>query len=217
MKPGTARNPAVTPLLLLLGALALTGCSHQVLTFFFTGVPEPGQQPAAETETSAARRDGPVRRNPYFTHGPYGAGSCGFCHKGARNSAFGQPVSTGAAGVRGVSPSLVQPLAELCVGCHSDRHSPGGQPAATWLHGPVANGQCTACHSPHKSTQRYLLLKDNGPALCGQCHSAADLQQTPQHAADPLAECTGCHNAHAGQDRLLLKADYDERSRFDQG
>ena len=203
MSPGTARNPTAISLVLLLGALALAGCSHQVLTFFFTGVPEPGQPEAAGSEAPEARRDSRsrVRPNPNFAHGPYGARSCGSCHQGAA----------------GVSPRLVQPLAELCVGCHSDRHFPGGRPVATWLHGPVANGQCTACHNPHQTVRRYMLLKDDGPALCGQCHGAAELQQTPQHVADPAAECTTCHNAHLGRDRLLLKADYDERSRFGGG
>lgn len=205
--------------MLLLGGSALAGCSHQVLTFFFTGVPEPGQPEAARIDTSQARRDGRerVRPNPDFEHGPYGAGSCRLCHQGAGGSASGRPQSVAVIGAGGVSPRLVQPLAELCVGCHSDRHSPGARRAATWLHGPVANGACTVCHSPHRTGQRYMLLEDNGSALCAQCHGADDLQQTPQHAADPAAECTACHNAHAGQDRFLLKADYDERSRFSEG
>ena len=212
MNPGTARISAVFPLLLL-GALTLAGCSHQVLTFFFTGVPEPGQEAVSGTENAVARRDARkrVRLNPNYAHGPYGAGSCESCHLGAAKSASGQLSSSATV----VSPRLVQRKTELCVGCHSDQHSPREDPGATWLHGPVANGECTACHSPHQSARPYLLLQDNGPALCGQCHSAEDLQRTALHAANPTAECTGCHNAHAGRDRFLLKADYDERSRFD--
>jgi predicted CXXCH cytochrome family protein len=206
MDHGTAKEYALIALALLLGALALTGCTYQVRAFFFTGVPEPGQQEVVEDDSSAVQRDSRdrVRSNPNFVHGPYGAGSCSLCHEGAGSSTFTQTGSAESAPPQSVSPRLVQPLAELCVGCHSDRHSPRGGAATTWLHGPVANGECTACHSPHQTAQRYMLLEDNGPALCGQCQ-------------DPAAECMGCHNAHSGQSPLLLKADYDERSRFDQG
>ena len=76
MNPGTTTSYTVISLLLLLllllGAGGMAGCSHQVLTFFFTGVPEPGQEGAAKTEVSAARSEDTeiVLKNPNFAHGP---------------------------------------------------------------------------------------------------------------------------------------------------
>jgi hypothetical protein len=47
---GVDKNPARiwAQAILLLTFVVLPGCSHQVLTFFFTGVPEPGQVRTSE-------------------------------------------------------------------------------------------------------------------------------------------------------------------------
>lgn len=204
------------PAFLLVITLALPGCSHQVLTFFFTGVPEPGQEEVAADSTVTPRKRERVRRSSSFAHGPFGAGSCDLCHQSRGGSVFSQPdgsaVSTDS---RSVSPRLVQPLVELCVGCHSDHRPTATKASGLWQHGPVANRQCTVCHSPHQSARRFMLLKNSNVAMCGQCHSGSDLRLTPQHADDPTAECTECHNPHAGKSPLMLKGEYDERSRFD--
>lgn len=213
-----SKRIVVSLALLLLISLALPGCSHQVLTFFFTGVPEPGQEDAAALD-SAVKPKKRVRvvKSSGFVHGPYGAGSCNLCHQSAAGSVFGQQATAATSeDSRRISPRLLQPLAELCVGCHSEHQPSAARVVGLWQHGPVANQQCTVCHSPHKSNRRYLLLANSNVAMCGQCHSNSDLRHTPQHSDDPTAECTGCHNPHSGQNRFLLKAEYDERSRFDE-
>ncbi len=203
--------------LLLLVAFALPGCSHQVLTFFFTGVPEPGQEQIADSTVKFAKRKQRVSKSNQFVHGPFGAGACNLCHQSLSGSVFGQQATaTATADSRRISPRLVQPLAELCIGCHSDHHPSAVESLGLWQHGPVANQQCTDCHSPHKSSRQYMLLEDSNVAMCGQCHTSSDLRHTPQHTDNPAAECTSCHNPHAGQNRLLLRAEYDERSRFDE-
>lgn len=203
---------------LLLVALALAGCSHQVLTFFFTGVPEPGQGEVAAVEPAVQREKRVrVRKSSGFTHGPFGAGYCDLCHQTRGGSIFGQQVSADAAtDSREISPRLLQPLAELCVGCHSEHQPSAARTRGLWQHGPVANQQCTTCHSPHKSTRRYMLRTNSDVTMCGQCHSSSDLRHTPQHTDDPDAECTSCHNPHVGQSRSMLNAEYDERDQFDE-
>jgi len=204
--------------LLLLMTFALPGCSHQVLTFFFTGMPESGQEQIVAAD-NVAKPEGRKRvfKSNQFAHGPYGASLCNSCHQSRGGSVFDRQVTAAVTtDPRKISPHLVYPLAELCVGCHSDQQPSAAKANGLWQHGPVANQQCTACHSPHKSNRRYMLLADSNAAMCGQCHSDSELRHTPEHTHDPAAECTSCHNPHAGQSRFLLKAEYDERNRFDE-
>jgi predicted CXXCH cytochrome family protein len=80
-------------------------------------------------------------------------------------------------------------------------------------HQPAENGECLACHNPHASETKKLLLKA-GDKLCFECHD--DLQQALAKAPfkhDPAAngECASCHAAHqSSEPKLLLK----ERTRL---
>lgn len=206
--------------LLLLTALTAAGCSHQVLTFFFTGVPDPGAEQAdeaAQTATLAATSAGAPKRTPRvlkiddFVHGPFGAAACNLCHldPGKRNVSASAARSTPRPGQQ-----LAYPLETLCAGCHSEKAATAVAASGLWQHGPVANGWCTSCHNPHKTRRQYMLTLNTNVAMCGQCHAPAALQQTSQHASNPAADCLGCHNPHAGRSRFLLKAEYDERERF---
>ena len=203
--------------LLLLVAIGLLGCSHQVMTFFFTGVPEPGQEQVADSTVKPVKRKQRVIKSNQFAHGPYAAGSCNLCHQSLSGSVFDQQVTAAAStNPRKVSPRLLISLGDLCVGCHSDQQPSAARSLGLWQHGPVANRLCTVCHSPHKSSRQYMLLADSNAAMCGRCHSSIDLRHTRQHTDNPAAECTRCHNPHAGQNRFLLKTEYDEWSRFDE-
>ncbi len=196
--------------------LGLVACSHQVLTFFFTGVPEPGQ--AEETlveqlaESEKPGKNVRVTIDTDFAHGPFGAGACNLCHQSRVGSVFSQErSSTPVTNERQVSPRLAYPLAELCVGCHGDKQPSAAQSAGLWQHGPVANGLCTVCHNPHKAPRQYMLLADNSTVLCGQCHSKNDLRHTRDHNQAETNECSDCHNPHVGKSRFLLRAEHDER------
>ena len=71
------------------------------------------------------------------------------------------------------------------------------------LHGPVAAGYCTACHSPHLSKNEYL-LKFSNSKLCLNCHNIEDISQNKAHIAIDEYTCKDCHNAHGGKDKYFL-------------
>jgi predicted CXXCH cytochrome family protein len=131
---------------------------------------------------------------------------------------------------------LRQSLVGLCLGCHDKPMEATGGGTITdmatllatsrYLHGPVRNGACTACHDPHAS-QNFRCLAHDYPerfyapfrvedySLCFMCHSqAAFLSDTTQtltnfrngtrnlhfvHVNDPTRgrTCRACHEVHA--------------------
>ena len=218
---------------LLVAAAAVSGCSqaarHDVLTFFFTGVPEPGEEAARAKQARAdaltpaeirkKRREAKfLKQVRFFKHGPYGAGQCERCHA----TAASKPFRTGKAEVSdnavsqtvNVGLRLAFPQEELCVSCHSEKSREMAEANGLWQHEPDTKGWCTACHSPHKSKRQYMLLKANNVELCTQCHSINDLQLTAEHKQDPAADCITCHNPHVGKSPFMLKAEYDEWQGF---
>ncbi|HCW93030.1 MAG TPA: cytochrome C, partial [Flexistipes sinusarabici] len=42
------------------------------------------------------------------------------------------------------------PFSDTCLSCHKDLNNL--LESMDYVHGPVAAGYCTICHSPHKST-----------------------------------------------------------------
>ncbi|MDH5527863.1 MAG: cytochrome c3 family protein [Nitrospirota bacterium] len=187
---------------LVIGALLtplLIGCSpatrHQWLTFFFTGVPplEGTEIVVSAPELPSAApmqvRMGLTHRRPpeFWVHGPYAARDCDQCH---------MPGQPGVPRFQGIRP------AELCAQCHTSFVAALDPSGDRWIHGPVASGDCTACHHPHRSPNRFMLRAEPG-ALCGQCHAEASVQQTPAHRQGEGA-CLNCHDPHSGATPALL-------------
>ncbi len=220
----------------LTAALGLaSGCSietrHKMLTIFFTGVPAPGeeqvkgQEASIPAETTLARKR--VRREffqepPFFTHGPYGAGQCEKCHAVTASKPFRAEATEAvkAAAVpdrKSIGPRLSVPLKELCLTCHGDKAHTVAQAQGLWTHGPVANGWCVACHSPHRAARQYMLLGKNTVELCSSCHRKPDLLQTAVHQKEPEADCLACHNPHVSKNAFLLKAEHDEWRVYGEG
>ncbi len=176
---------------ILAGAVAAAtvltvGCNatsrHKVLTFFFDGVP-----PVRSVEDGApgptVLPEGAVRAAQAGPreHGPFAAKLCGACHDaGARNA-------------------LVAPAGELCGRCHEVALD------KAFVHGPVASGDCQACHEPHSSRYRSLLVSDTD-GFCLDCHDRGGLPADADHGGVE-AKCTVCHDAHMSDRKYLLKAD----------
>jgi len=162
------------------GALSLA-CSaatrYRVLSRFFDGVPAP-RVAAAEAAAPATSEPGVTRRVALLEHGPYGAKLCGACHERGTNA-------------------LVVPAEELCRRCHELASS------ARFVHGPLEAGGCRACHEPHSSRFRYLLVSESDGSCLG-CHSRADLSPIQDHAGQ-AESCTVCHDPHMSDRQYLLR------------
>ncbi len=166
---------------------------HQVLTFFFDGVPPLDGEASAEDNRieadSRRRRRQQVGERPetvWFVHEPWKNRNCNVCHEQLDENKW-------------ALPKLTAPEPELCYQCHTNY--PATEP---YVHGPVAVGECLFCHKPHKSRIAGL-LKEEEPMLCYQCHETIETDEIPEHPSAPILLCTNCHNPHAGPTRMLLK------------
>ena len=198
LKRGT---PFVFLLLALLGGgLLLQGCDpvtrHKVLTTIFDGVPSQvppekiledyyQQRRAAESaqQAAAASSDGKTGVSG-SRHRPYAEKKCQACHD------FTSRVG------------LVRPRLQLCVMCHKDFVV---RDKSVNVHGPVAVGDCSACHLPHTSPHKALLER-NETEICSKCHQERR-QAARMH--DRVIErgmtCIDCHDPHYGAARYFLK------------
>lgn len=102
----------------------------------------------------------------------------------------------------------------MCLQCHDDpvaKRKPVAEPEITDFLGPLpklapplenkvkhppAQGDCLACHSPHASDQKGLLLKPLA-ATCFDCHDDTVHAVKHQHEPAVNGECMSCHAAHA--------------------
>jgi predicted CXXCH cytochrome family protein len=177
---------------LLAVCIAHFGCSekdqYQVLSFFFDGVPKPGErvrEPGKPTDPNAVRPGGPARVAEEVTiasaHADYEDRKCFNCH--------GSDISV----------EMASLSADVCKKCHKAYFAP--EPT-DWTHGPVAAGECSICHKAHES-EHQALLKAPQPDACLHCHSSSLLER-PYHADIGKRACSVCHDPHLAGNRLLL-------------
>lgn len=215
-----------------LGGGCSTQARYEVLTFFFTGVPPPGEQQAAPQGAGKPAGAAPAARRArreffrepvFFVHGPYGAGRCDKCHAVTASKPFRtaagkaiEPAGIGPARTN-IGPRLAAPLKELCLSCHSEKAYAVAEAQGLWMHGPVANGWCVACHNPHRAARKYMLLGKSNVDLCTGCHRAPELLRTAAHRKEPEADCLTCHNPHQGKSTFLLRVEHDEWRAYGKG
>jgi predicted CXXCH cytochrome family protein len=178
----------IVSLLLVLPVMLLWSCSNtKVLSFFFDGykAPEPKLESAIADSilTDSASRTHLATastQKQYSYHPPYQNKKCSICHD------------------KGTMGKLTMPVPELCYECHDNF-------ADTYkvLHGPVANGACTTCHSPHMAEGEKLTLMA-GQKLCLFCHDSQEIFADKAHLGIGEAFCTTCHNPHGGDTRPFL-------------
>jgi len=171
----------------------LAGCDpitrHKVLSTVFDGVPSL-PEPDELCADYVAKGAGPGSEGGEAgrvvagsTHKPYGEKRCNDCH--AQN--------------KSENDGLIRPKQELCFVCHD------GIIDGPFVHGPVAVGDCLACHLPHSSTFPSLLRK-SPEELCQSCHREDRLAATMhQRVGDRDMVCGECHGPHAGQVRYFLR------------
>ncbi|HVP66084.1 MAG TPA: cytochrome c3 family protein [Anaeromyxobacteraceae bacterium] len=98
------------------------------------GVPD-REPTAAAAPNPLAPRDGPVASS----HGPYVSGDCAVCH---------------AEDGKRVGPAR-KPVNDVCLECHGEF---GRAADAKGMRHPAPTRACTACHNPHNSPKKSLLL-----------------------------------------------------------
>ncbi|MCL5884641.1 MAG: cytochrome c3 family protein [Deltaproteobacteria bacterium] len=82
---------------------------------------------------------------------------------------------------------------EACYACHDDfEKTSEGEPR--YLHEPVAKGECTSCHDPHRSTLPKLQKDAKG---CLACHDPYPMRGSV-HRPVRSGQCAACHDPHAG-------------------
>ncbi len=168
-------------------------CSPQVanktLRFFFDGVPVKDtlvQVQSVDTTSSfdsdslTVNRIDPHKATNYY-HVPYKEKQCDVCHDG---QSMGK---------------MLEPQPELCYQCHESFND-----VYKVVHGPVAGGYCTACHSPHFAKDSTLLIR-TGQDLCLYCHKPGEGYDTELHDGIEDTSCTECHNPHGGDTRNFLR------------
>lgn len=163
--------------------------SYNARSFLFDGVPNPYEVEVTVIKDSLHTIDSTLVngismtsfvRNEFNLHTPYGKRECAKCHD--RNDMD--------------KPRL--PLPDLCNQCHEDYNK-----TYKILHGPVASGDCTQCHSPHQSKLKNLLLR-SGQELCLNCHTTTLVLADKDHENIENTNCTSCHNPHGGNNDTFL-------------
>jgi len=169
--------------------VALAACAgksrHEVLSFFFDGVPPEGSASASSSNAGAPRNEVPGAAPAqvaaqYFPHTPYRENKCEACHDAT-------------------SGQLVRPIEQgLCLTCHGTLVE-----SKRFVHAPVAVGDCSLCHHHHGSNLANLLLVDP-VKTCLNCHERSELSDGSHHAQAERA-CNDCHDPHGGDDRFFVK------------
>lgn len=83
---------------------------------------------------------------------------------------------------------------------------------AKYVHGPVAVGECTACHIPLDEKTMYDVKKHRfklaakKDALCYNCHEERKDTKRVVHGPVKFGLCTACHDPHQSPYRYRLKA-----------
>lgn len=96
--------------------------------------------------------------------------------------------------------------AAICGKCHQSNLETSNYAKSEHL----ANGvSCTACHSPHNSTDVNFLLVKKQIDLCYGCHTAqrAEFARPFRHRVDVgLIQCSDCHNPHGTETGHQVRA-----------
>jgi predicted CXXCH cytochrome family protein len=204
-------NYSIVNIIITFILITLTmGCNeysrHDILTFFFTGVP-PIAGEEEEVDLTVSEKTEEVKSTNWPSiHGPYDANECNQCHK-VESNVIGATLGA-IPSFQDLPRELLLPENELCIECHTTKSFASAFTRDLWIHGPISTGMCRACHHHHKSGYPYLLLKETSIELCSQCHIEGLISGIDEHLRGE--ECTVCHNPHVGKNRFLLKKEYFE-------
>jgi predicted CXXCH cytochrome family protein len=121
-------------------------------------------------------------------HKPVGGGECVSCHLMVQGKMH--PSEKGSA-------TLQEKGEKLCYMCHDNLAG------KKFVHGPVASGECQACHEVHKSPNPKL-LKGTGADFCFMCHENK-FQFKYGHAPVVQGDCLACHDPHQSDSKMMVR------------
>ncbi len=177
-----------------------------------------------------------IGKDATHVHGPVGAGVCISCHNPhgsferlelertgqdlclvcheAKRKEFNQevihpPVEDGCVDCHDPHQSNMRfqlrgdgkRVSSLCFNCHEKEIF-----TRKHQHGPVATGDCIACHNPHASAnQKLLIAPPEEGQLCFECHENVKKQLARKNTHAPVEEdCSTCHDPHSSDTRFQL-------------
>jgi predicted CXXCH cytochrome family protein len=91
--------------------------------------------------------------------------------------------------------------ADLCISCHQEEKKIYDEKV---IMPPVRDGNCTVCHDPHQSSQRFLLRGTSQEELCFTCHDRGLKKYAVLHGPIRKGDCIACHTPHSSPYKGLL-------------
>jgi predicted CXXCH cytochrome family protein len=94
---------------------------------------------------------------------------------------------------------------DACRWCHNELLKGSREAPVQSLHKPVENGSCLACHEPHLSRKKNLLI-DRAPE-CKACHEELYAKLKSDrfvHGPLSMGDCRLCHTIHSSREDSLL-------------
>ena len=106
-------------------------------------------------------------------------------------------------------PPRVALVKKTCVDCHQKEYKKYSSDESR--HNPVIEKLCEGCHIPHGAIGA-LYLKNEGSALCYNCHEKDKERLEKKNLHDPLKkkDCLPCHSPHSSKSKKLLRIDGNE-------
>jgi predicted CXXCH cytochrome family protein len=159
----------------------------------FAAAPVRAQAPGGDSCLSEKCHPGMGKAK--YVHGPIGAGVCTACHR-TRTSYTPEKHSS-------ASFTIAAKGRDLCFICHESLQK---KLQGKFVHGPVAMGDCIACHDPHQSDAKFQMRKPTTSALCFSCHENNKTNKEFLHGPVAAGDCNVCHNPHASDYKYQLEA-----------
>jgi predicted CXXCH cytochrome family protein len=143
------------------------------------------------TECHNAHASGAEKLANTHQHPPFAEKECDSCHE---NTAKDSKIKLAAESVN-----------ELCLTCHDDKAMDDSKKEKI-KHEAIESDGCTACHSAHASSQKYLLLGHTS-RVCLSCHDDREEERQKYafiHQVIDIIGCEACHDPHCIENEKLL-------------
>jgi predicted CXXCH cytochrome family protein len=109
------------------------------------------------------------------------------------------PAASAPAGAASKKPVDMQGKTCTAAGCHDTLLT------KKFVHGPVAQGTCPACHEQAEPAQHAFRPSYPPESLCKVCHIVQDKNYV--HTPSLKGDCGGCHDPHQSDYRFMLRED----------